>query len=89
MQIGDLLYITPRIGNLGSGVFGIFQEQYKGNENLSLHGSPWYEDFIICMDPKTGKKQHYGSQDYAWRDAGGYIKCLQDNLHKIKNLCIC
>lgn len=84
MEKGDLLYVRPKRMDRKNGVFGIFQEQYRGSEDLSYHGSPWYENFIVCTDPKTGETKRYGDQTYSWCDAKGYIISLQSKLDEIK-----
>lgn len=86
MEKGDLLYICPSRTDMRNGFLGVFQKQYRGSEDLSYHGSPWYEEFIICTDPKTGEVSHYGDQKYSWRSATGYIQSLQNKLDKIKNI---
>lgn len=85
MEKGDLLYITKRKGN-EPGVIMAYEKSYTGNEDLSLHGSPMYEDFIVCTNLKTGDRKSFGSQTYHWCDPIGRIKKLQDALWKIRNL---
>lgn len=86
MQSGDLLYIRPKKGNKQSGIIMMFESGYRGDEDLSYHGSPWYEEFIVCLDPSTGEKREFGDQNYTWTNAIGYIKCLQEQIAKAKNI---
>ncbi|MFR1480269.1 MAG: hypothetical protein ACLSB9_33655 [Hydrogeniiclostridium mannosilyticum] len=48
MEKGDLVYITPNKGN-GKGIIMAYEKSYQGDEDMSLHGSPLYEDFIECQ----------------------------------------
>ena len=47
MQSGELLYVRPIKGNGQNGMIMRFESSYCGNEDLSYHGSPWYENFIV------------------------------------------
>lgn len=85
MEKGDLLYITKHKGN-EPGVIMAYEKSYKGDEDLSMHGSPMYEDFIVCTDLKTSARKSFGSQNYHWCDPVGRIMELQDTLWKIRNL---
>mgnify|MGYP005764372989 FL=1 len=61
MEKGDLLYITKRKGN-EPGVIMAYEKSYTGNEDLSLHGWPIYEDFIVWTNLKTADRESFGSQ---------------------------
>lgn len=86
MQSGELLYVRPIKGNGQNGMIMRFESSYCGNEDLSYHGSPWYENFIVCTDPMTGEKKEFGDQSFTWRSVIGYIKFLQDKIAKVKNI---
>lgn len=87
IEKGTVLYIAANRGTHGITVqdpgLMILQRKSKGTEDISYHGSPTYEDFVVCTDPKTGKEAQFGSQDYHWCDALGEIDGLKDELHKI------
>lgn len=85
MKKGDLVYIVPR-NSKGKGVIMAYEKSYQGNEDMSLHGSPLYEDFIICTDLKTGERKGFGDRDYHWCDPIGKIEQLQEALAKIKHI---
>ena len=87
MEKGDLLYITKRKGK-EPGVIMAYEKGYKGHEDLSLHGSPMHEDFIVCTDLKTGASKTFGSEIYSWRDPIARIKELQHALWEIRNLAL-
>lgn len=84
VQEGELLYIRPRNGNTSGGMIMKFESSYRGEEDLSYHGSPWYENFIVCTDPVTGERKEFGDQSYIWQSAIGYIKYLQEKLRKVQ-----
>ena len=86
MQSGELLYVRPLKENRKNGMIMRFESSYRGDEDLSYHGSPWYENFIVCTDPMTGEKKEFGDQSFTWRSAIGYIKFLQDQIAKVKNI---
>lgn len=86
VQEGDLLYIRPRNSSTSGGMIMKFESSYRGEEDLSYHGSPWYENFIACTDPVTGEKKEFGDQSYTWRSAIGYIKFIQEQIAKVKNI---
>ena len=85
MEKGDLVYITPNKGN-GKGIIMASEQSYQGDEDMSLHGSPLYEDFIECSDLKTGERKSFGDRDYHWCDPIGKIERLQEALAKIKHI---
>lgn len=62
MQEGELLYIRPRNSSTSGGMIMRFESSYRGEEDLSYHGSPWYENFIVCTDPVTGKSKYQRSK---------------------------
>lgn len=87
MEKGTVLYIVENKRARGITVqdpgLMIFQRAFKGTEDISYHGSPTYEDFVVCTDPRTGRESQFGSQDYHWCDALGEINGLKDKLHRI------
>lgn len=86
VQEGELLYIRPRNSSTSGGMIMKFESSYRGEEDLSYHGSPWYENFIVCIDPVTGERKEFGDQNYIWRSAIEYIKYLQEKLRDVRNI---
>lgn len=86
MDKGELLYICLKDKLWDDGVIGIFQREYEGDKDLSYHGSPWYERFVVCTDPKTGKETHYGNQTYAWIPVTAHIASITNKLKSIKKV---
>lgn len=88
MNKGDIIYVYPRgkhvYGN-SDGQIMIYQETISG-EDVSLHGSPQYEEIIICTDLKTGKSHRFGALRYSWTDPVSYISYLKKTLAKIRNI---
>lgn len=64
----------------------IYQSERYGDEDLSYHGSPRYEEIITAQDVLTGKTREYGNQTYHWQRVLGYIDDLEDKLRKVYNL---
>lgn len=86
-----IVYVTPGRNAIGprKPMLLLFQYTFKGAEDISTHGSPMYEDFIVCIDPKTGEKHQFGSLGYNWCDAMGKIETLKNNLNKIHSIAAC
>lgn len=59
---------------------------FEGNEDLSWHGSPWYETFVRAKELSTGEVFIFGNQSYEWVDALNYIKSLEEKVQKIKDI---
>ena len=59
---------------------------YKGDTDLSYHGSPWYETLIDAQDLETNEIKTFGEQKYNWYEARSYIKNLEDKIKNIKKL---
>lgn len=59
---------------------------YEGDDDLSYHGSPWYETFIEAQDLETNEVKTFGDQKYHWCIAKNYIKSLEEKLDKIKRI---
>ena len=59
---------------------------YEGDDDLSYHGSPWYETFIEAQDLETNEVKIFGDQKYRWCIAKNYIKSLEEKLDKIKRI---
>ena len=59
---------------------------YEGDDDLSYHGSPWYETFIEAQDLETGEIKTFGDQKYNWCDAKAYIKNLENKINAIKKI---
>lgn len=85
MKKGDLVYIVP-LNKKDKGVIMAYEKSYQGDEDMSLHSSPLYEDFIVCTDLKTGERKSFGNRNYHWCDPIGKIERLQEALAKIKHI---
>lgn len=84
---GELLYVYKKNNNhFENGVFVLYRETYEGNEDLSYHGSSWYETFIEAEDLETGEIKTFGSQKYHWCNAKIHIKYLEDKINAIKKI---
>lgn len=83
---GELLYICDKNKNWENGLFVIYRDSYKGKEDLSYHGSPWYETFIVCEYCDSRDKVEFGNQTYCWRSANEYIKSMQSRLKEINKM---
>lgn len=59
---------------------------YEGDDDLSYHGSPWYETFIEAQDLETNEVKTFGNQKYHWYIAKNYIVSLEEKLAKIKRI---
>ena len=88
---GELLYVCKgyrhdSMNNWEDGVFVLYMASYEGKEDLSHHGIPWYEEFIICESIDSRERVEFGSQSYCWRSASEYIKTMQNKLKEINRL---
>lgn len=83
---GELLYVCRRKRHWEDGIFVIYRDEYEGNVDLSYHGSPWYEKFIICEYPDSRNTVEFGDQEWQWRSAKEYIEKLQKALNKIEEI---
>lgn len=83
---GELLYVCKRDKNWRNGVFVLYRDKYKGDVDLSYHGSPWYENFIVCEYLDSRDKVEFGDQTWCWRSVNEYIKTMQNKLEKIKEM---
>lgn len=86
MKKGDLLFIRPRMGNGKGGVIMAYERSYQGDEDISHHGSPLYENFIVCRDLATGVEKCFGDLHYVWCDPLRRIEHLQETLAKIEHI---
>ena len=59
---------------------------YEGDEDLSFHGSPWYETFIEVIDLETNKIKVFGDRTNKWYVADEYIKKIETQLEKVKEI---
>lgn len=59
---------------------------FEGDDDLSYHGSPWYETFIEAQDLRTNEIKTFGDQKYHWQIAENYIKYLEDKISAIKRI---
>lgn len=85
-KCGKLLYVCRKNGyldNWENGLFVLYKDCYKGNEDLSYHGSPSYETFIKCEYLNSRDEVVFGSEDYCWRPVNEYIKVLQRRIKEI------
>lgn len=83
---GELLYVCKKDSNWTNGIYVIYRDKYKGDVDLSYHGCPWYEEFIVCEDLNSRQRIDFGNQTYTWRSVDGYIKELQNKLINIKKI---
>lgn len=60
-------------------------DTYEGTEDLSYHGSPWYETFLVGTDLETGNKVTFGSENYNWKILKDYIDELETKLKEINS----
>jgi len=56
-----------------------FIKAFEGTEDLSYHGSPWYETFIEVENLKTGKIDTYGNQTYSWVSLSYYLNQIKES----------
>lgn len=59
-------------------------KSYKGDEDMSHHGSPYYYNYIDAQDIETGEVKTFCDVYYCWRLASDYIKSLEDKLERIR-----
>ena len=88
---GELLYVCRKDGyrdNWENGVYVLYRDTYKGKEDLSYHGSPWYETFIVCEYLDSRDRVEFGDETYCWQPVNEYIKHLQNKLKEIKKIVI-
>ena len=63
-----------------------FIKSYEGTEDLSYHGSPWYETFIEAEDLESGEVKSYGDQNYRWISLNSYLKKVKEASDKSVDL---
>ena len=83
---GELLYVCKKDNDWKDGVFVLYRGIYEGDEDLSYHGSPWYETFIICEYLDSRDRVDFGHRTYSWRPVYSYIKELQNTLNEIRKI---
>lgn len=83
---GELLYVCKRDRNWRDGLYVIYRDKYKGDEDLSYHGSSWYENFIVCEYIDSRDRVDFGNQTWCWRPVNEYIKSMQNKLKEINNI---
>lgn len=83
---GELLYVCNKNKAWKDGVFVLYRDEYKGDEDLSYHGSPWYENFIVCEYLDSRDKVEFGDQTWCWCSVNEYIKTMQNKLEEIKKI---
>lgn len=90
---GDILIIQPYI-DTGHFTYKdaqkkrkiiIYQSERNG-EDISYHGTPYYEKLITVKDALTGELCEYGSQRWHWMKVLDYIDGLEDKLHDVYKL---
>lgn len=81
---GELLYVCKRNNdwknNWKNGVFVLYKNEYKGDVDLSYHGNPCYEKFIVCEYLDSRDRVEFGSETWYWRSVNEYIKTMQNKL---------
>jgi len=85
-KTGELLYVCKRNRNWRDGVFVLYRGEHKGDVDLSYHGSPYYENFIVCEYLDSRDKVEFGDETYSWRSVDEYIKSMQNKLEEIKKI---
>lgn len=63
--------------------------QYKGDEDQSYHGSPWYYDYIEIQNLNTREMKTLCVQKSNFKVATKYIKNLEEKIKIIKKLLSC
>ena len=90
MKKNDIIYVERTARSIDTKIaeprLMLFQREFQGDEDISMHGSPLYKKFVVCIDPASGKEYTLGDQDYHWRDAMSEIKNLQKTIRKIHSL---
>ena len=90
MKINEVIYIYPKdryepcISDFEKGFFAVVDGFHEGDEDLSYHGSPFYEQFVDCHNCITLEQGSYGSQAYEWIYVKDYMIRLKELLMKIK-----
>lgn len=62
----------------------IVRDQWEGTDDLSYHGSAYYETFIKAENLETKKTKTFRSEKDTWHIATDYIKWLEKYKDKIK-----
>ena len=83
---GELLYVCKRDRNWRNGVFVLYRDEYEGDVDLSYHGSPWFEKFIVCEYLDSRDKVEFGNQTWCWRSVSKYIDTMQNKLEEIEKI---
>ena len=83
---GELLYVCLKGRDWKDGLFVLYRDSYEGKEDLSYHGSPWYETFIVCEYLDSRDRVEFGDQKYCWRSVNEYIKSMQNDLKEINKV---
>ena len=68
------------------GFFFLKTGEYEGDEDLSHHGSPYYERFITGVEIPSMKERDCGSENYNWYYVDAHIKELEDRLKEIHRM---
>lgn len=86
---GDILLVCIRRtygdDDLLSGNIVRLKRTYEGSVDLSYHGSPWYEQFIVAENLENGEVREYGDQTYKWVVLRNYMRNLKSHIEKIKD----
>ena len=83
---GELLYVCKRDSNWQNGLYVLYRDKYEGDVDLSYHGSPWYEEFIVCEYLDSRDRVDFGNQIWCWRSVNEYIKTMQKKLKEIQSI---
>ena len=79
---GTILLVYQTSGDFpqvpSSGDIVRFISGYEGEVDLSYHGSPWYEKFILAENLETGETREYGDQDFSWVPLREYLRNVRD-----------
>lgn len=95
IKTGTIVYAYSRgeksnPDRIDEGFLVAVEKNYEGTEDLSYHGSPWYEEFIegiiVSEGDRKGERVTLGNQSYRWTDPVGLIKYYYKNLVEIRKL---
>ena len=85
IQIKGIYYVYPK-NRISDGFLVQVTNEYEGNDDLSYHGSPWYEQFIAGFVVDSGEEKEFGDQTYNWCDADSLIKNYIRRMDEIRKI---
>jgi hypothetical protein len=81
----DIIVVFVRGSSAGGGDLVQVVDVYEGDDDLSYHGSSWYELFIKGKNLETGEVKEYGNQTYSWVHPMSYISNLEKKIRLAKD----